>query len=130
MLFKLSNLNSNLALTLGYLNPALNNSAQAARKCFKRSRNPGGGGGRRVLQFQVTGMIEWGQKLKPKKKTEKNHMPSFRAIKFPKSIKINNDISNYHKSSDCFEYSKKSPLTSSCAKNYLLKISYHKKFLK
>ena len=28
MLFKFSNLNSNLALTLGYLNPALNNSAQ------------------------------------------------------------------------------------------------------
>ena len=28
MLFKLSNLNSNLALTLGYLNRALNNSAQ------------------------------------------------------------------------------------------------------
>ena len=28
MLFKLSNLNSNLVLTLGYLNPALNNSAQ------------------------------------------------------------------------------------------------------
>ena len=28
MLFKLSKLNSNLALTLGYLNPALNNSAQ------------------------------------------------------------------------------------------------------
>ena len=28
MLFKLSNLNLNLALTLGYLNPALNNSAQ------------------------------------------------------------------------------------------------------
>ena len=27
MLFKLSNLNSNLALTLGYLNPPLNNSA-------------------------------------------------------------------------------------------------------
>ena len=27
MLFKLSNVNSNLALTLGYLNPALNNSA-------------------------------------------------------------------------------------------------------
>ena len=31
MLFKLSNLNSNLALTLGYLNPALNNSAQVCR---------------------------------------------------------------------------------------------------
>ena len=28
MPFKLSNLNSNLALSLGYLNPALNNSAQ------------------------------------------------------------------------------------------------------
>ena len=28
MLFKLSNLISNLALTLGYINPALNNSAQ------------------------------------------------------------------------------------------------------
>ena len=28
MLFKLSNLNANLALTLGYLSPALNNSAQ------------------------------------------------------------------------------------------------------
>ena len=27
MLFKLSNLNSNLAVILGYLNPALNNSA-------------------------------------------------------------------------------------------------------
>ena len=31
MLFKLSNLNSNLALTLGYLNPALNNSAQVSK---------------------------------------------------------------------------------------------------
>ena len=28
LLFKLSNLNSNFALTLGYLNPALNNPAQ------------------------------------------------------------------------------------------------------
>ena len=32
MLFKLSNLNSNLALTLGYLNPALNNSALAVNR--------------------------------------------------------------------------------------------------
>ena len=29
MIFKLSYLNSNLELTLGYLNPALNNSAQS-----------------------------------------------------------------------------------------------------
>ena len=28
MLFKLSNLNSNLAVNLGYINPAANNSAQ------------------------------------------------------------------------------------------------------
>ena len=37
MIFKLSNLNSNLALTLGYLNPALNNSALKRRTmlgCF------------------------------------------------------------------------------------------------
>ena len=32
MLFKLSNLNSNIALTLGYLNRALNNSA--LKNCF------------------------------------------------------------------------------------------------
>ena len=32
MLLKLSNLNSNLALTLGYLNPALNNSALEDQK--------------------------------------------------------------------------------------------------
>ena len=31
----------------------------------------------RVLQFQVTGMIEWGQKLKPKKKTEKKPHAEF-----------------------------------------------------
>ena len=31
MLFKLSNLNSNFALTVGYLNPALNNSALAGK---------------------------------------------------------------------------------------------------
>ena len=37
MLFKLSNLNSNLALTLGYLNPSLNNSAQESSiGCFRR----------------------------------------------------------------------------------------------
>ena len=31
MLFKLSYLNSNFALTLGYLNPALNNSAKISK---------------------------------------------------------------------------------------------------
>ena len=33
MLFNLSNLNSNLALTLGYLNLALNNSALVSKPC-------------------------------------------------------------------------------------------------
>jgi len=32
MLFKISNLKSNFALTLGYLNPALNNSARDTKK--------------------------------------------------------------------------------------------------
>ena len=39
MLFKLSNLNSNLALTLSYLNPALNNSAQKSFIQGLTSRN-------------------------------------------------------------------------------------------
>ena len=34
MLFKRPNLNSNLALTLGYLNPALNNSALESKFAF------------------------------------------------------------------------------------------------
>ena len=37
MLFKLSNLNSNLALTLGYLNPALNNSAPLFNLEFQKA---------------------------------------------------------------------------------------------
>ena len=38
MPFKLSNLNSNLALTLGYLNPALNNSAlnESLQSAYKK----------------------------------------------------------------------------------------------
>ena len=35
MLFNLSNLNLNLALTLGYLNPALNNSALVRPQTLK-----------------------------------------------------------------------------------------------
>ena len=36
MLFKLSNLNSNLALTQGYLNPALNNSALVYKQTYEQ----------------------------------------------------------------------------------------------
>ena len=39
MLFKLSNLNSNLVLTLGYLNLALNNSAQQVSRRINRENN-------------------------------------------------------------------------------------------
>ena len=57
--------------------------------------NPGGRG---VPDLQVTGMIEWGQKSKPKKlpgrkitpsplPPQKNPMPNFRALKFPEGIK-------------------------------------------
>ena len=35
MLFKLLNLDSNLALTLGYFNPALNNPAQMIRPAWR-----------------------------------------------------------------------------------------------
>ena len=38
MLFKLSNLNSNLEQTLGYLNPALNNSALDDYKVLFKER--------------------------------------------------------------------------------------------
>ena len=41
MLFKLSNLNWNLALTVGYLNPALNNSAQRPVPREMVNFNPG-----------------------------------------------------------------------------------------
>ena len=86
--------------------------------------SPGGYSG-----FQVTGMIEWGQKSNPPKisvpkcNPPKNPMPNFRAIKFPESIKWY----NYNESSDCFEYPKNSLLKSSCLKKYLPKFSYPQK---
>ena len=76
--------------------------------------SPGG-----YSRFQVTGMIECGEKSNPPKisvpkcNPPKNPMPNFRAIKFPESIKWY----NYNESSDCFEYPKNSLLKSSCLKN-------------
>ena len=49
MLFKLLNLNSNLALTLGYLNPALNNSAQNNFVCSRSPEDRDGVGDNIVL---------------------------------------------------------------------------------
>ena len=50
MLFKLSNLNSNLSLTLGYINPALNNSAQVI---FQMAETPLTGKGNAILLREV-----------------------------------------------------------------------------
>ena len=41
LLFNLSNLNSNFALTLGYLKPALNNSALFANAASRFANEPG-----------------------------------------------------------------------------------------
>ena len=62
MLFKLSNLNSNLALTLGYLYPALNNSAQGITAVLRETENKayakfagvgGGGGGKEGALWEM-----------------------------------------------------------------------------
>ena len=50
MLFKLSNLNSNLSLSLGYLNPALNNSPQVI---FQMAETPLTGKGKAILLREV-----------------------------------------------------------------------------
>ena len=58
MLFKLSNLNSNLALTLGYLNSALHNSARMnihGRVRLIQNTN---------LNVKVTNMLTCGAKCK------------------------------------------------------------------
>jgi len=87
---------------------------------------PGVGGNSR---FQVTGMIEWRQKSKPKKipgpkfNPPKNPTLNFRAIKISRGTTQPGYAGiirrNYHESSDCFEYSKKS----------LLKLTYPKKYM-
>ena len=80
--------------------------------------------------FQVTGMIEWGQKSRPPKHPStkmyppKNPMPNFRAMKkFPESIKWNNTKNG----NISFEYPKKSLLKSSYQKKYCPK-SRNRKF--
>ena len=69
MLLKLSNLNSNLALTLGYLNPALNNSAMNI--CYRKYPYPPspptrkiignseGEGGVKGSYFRGVGRVHW-----------------------------------------------------------------------
>ena len=113
--------------------------------------SPGGG----YPGFQVIGMIEQGQKSKPKKSQglQTNppkipgskfnprkipYMPNFRAIKISRTQRqsqnsfvfiLITEVSsgNYHKSSDCFEYPRKSVVKSSYPKKFLTKFSYPKK---
>ena len=86
-----------------HCNPFLLTLKQTCLLVNQSMCSPGGYSG-----FQVTGMIEWGQKSNPPKisvpkcNPPKNPMPNFRAIKFPESIKWY----NYNESSDCFEYPK------------------------
>ena len=56
MPFKLSNLNSNLALTPGYLNPALNNSVQGFLNREYSSRNPESQFDRQRIHNPVSGI--------------------------------------------------------------------------
>ena len=58
MLFKLSNLNSNLALTLGYLNPALNSAKgitavprEIENKVYAKFAGVGGGWGAKKVHY-------------------------------------------------------------------------------
>ena len=79
----------------------------------------------RYSRFQVTGMIKWGQKSKPKKShadfpSHKNFQSNYTA----------RTCGSYHESSDCFEYPKKSLIKSSHPKKYLLKFSYPNKIPK
>ena len=55
MLFKLSNVNKNLALTLGYLNPALNNSALDDTLRVSRARSARASHGKAI----ATGVIRF-----------------------------------------------------------------------
>ena len=81
--------------------------------------------------FQVTGMIEWGQNSKHKKKplgfkqNPKNSLTNFRRAgkditrKKTKGSQDTRVLPRYHESSDWFEYPNKSPLKSSHPKKYL-----------
>ena len=88
-------------------------------------------------RFQVTDMIEWGQKSKPKKippdqnLTPKKPMLNFRAIKIFRGTTQPGYVGiirrNYHESSDCLEYPTKSLVKSSYPKKYLPNFPYPKK---
>ena len=81
------------------------------------NRIPGRG---RYSRFQVTGMIEWGQKSNPKKSLDQNLTSKQSHAEFP-NHKISRGTTP-PKSSDCFEYPKKSLLQSSYPKKYLPKM--------
>ena len=69
-------------------------------------------------------MIKWGKKSKPQKYVDQNLTPKKSLAEFPSHKKFPESFkwSNYHESSDCFEYPKKCLPKSSCPK-----FSYPKK---
>ena len=91
--------------------------------------------GKGYSRFQVTGMIEWGQKSKlqkiprasnttqknpwTKNLTQKNLMPHY----------VAGIHGHYHESSDCFEYPKKSLLKSQLKSSHTFQIFLPKKIL-
>ena len=114
-----------------------------------------GGGDTPDFKWYNIGMIEQGQKSKPKKSQglQTNPpkipgskfnprkipcMPNFRTIKISRTQRqsqnsfvfiLITEVSggNYHESSDCFEYPRKSVVKSSYPKKFLTKFSYPKK---
>ena len=69
----------------------------------------------RYSGFQVVGMIEWGQKSKPKKISEPKIF--INPLKCPMQNYTARILRHYHKSSDCFEYPKNPYLNQATQKN-------------
>ena len=78
--------------------------------------------------FQVTGMIEWVRNSKPKKlPTASNNTPKNPSQKIFQRNYAARTYGNYHESSYCFAYPKKSLLKSSYPKKFLPKFPTQKK---
>ena len=88
--------------------------------------------GEQVLQFKWQGWSNGGKSQNPKKYLDQNLIPKKSHSDFPSHKNFQRNYvatirQNYHKSSDCFEYPKKSPLKLSYSKKYVLKFSYPNK---
>ena len=97
----------------------------------------GGGGGGVVLQISSDrdDQNNGGESQNPKKYLDQNLIPKKSHSDFPSHKNFQRNYvamirQNYHNSSDCFEYPKKSLLKSSYSKKYVPKFSYPNKILK